>query len=64
MQGEQSSGAVLASLQCSLLCTFSTVESKVGEKRYLAEAVLWTQWKHRGTLTAVSDAKLAMQLGW
>ena len=36
---------------------------KVGEKRYLAEAVLWTHWKHRGTLTAVSDAKLAMLLG-
>lgn len=32
----------------------------VGERRYLAEAVLWTHWKHRGTLTAVSDAKLAM----
>ena len=25
-----------------------------------AEAVLWTNWKHRGTLTAVSDVKLAM----
>ena len=22
----------------------------VGEKRWLAEAVLWTVWKHRGTL--------------
>eukprot|EP00434_Breviolum_minutum_P038507 symbB.v1.2.034159.t1/scaffold4292.1/size81749/2 len=34
--------------------------TSVGEKRYLAEAVLWTNWKHRGTLTAVSDVKLAM----
>lgn len=28
--------------------------------RSQAEAVLWTNWKHRGTLTAVSDVKLAM----
>eukprot|EP00438_Fugacium_kawagutii_P021077 Skav205900 [mRNA] locus=scaffold123:266385:271019:+ [translate_table: standard] len=32
----------------------------VGEKRSVSEAALWTTWKHRGTLTAVSDAKLAM----
>lgn len=32
----------------------------VGERRHLAEAVLWTNWKHRGTLAAVSDVKLAM----
>lgn len=34
--------------------------AQVAEKRHVAEAVLWTNWKHRGTLTAVSDAKLAM----
>jgi len=34
--------------------------AQVAEKRYVAEAVLWTNWKHRGTLTAVSDCKLAM----
>jgi len=32
----------------------------VGERRCLSEAALWTTWKHRGTLTAASDAKLAM----
>lgn len=32
----------------------------VGEKRCVSEASLWTTWKHRGTLTALSDAKLAM----
>lgn len=34
--------------------------AQVTEKAYVAEAVLWTNWKHRGTLTAVSDVKLAM----
>ncbi|CAJ1345915.1 unnamed protein product [Effrenium voratum] len=34
--------------------------AQVGERRYLAEAVLWTNWKHRGTLTAISDVKVAM----
>lgn len=32
----------------------------VHEKGYLAEAVLWTRWRHRGTLSATSDVKLAM----
>lgn len=28
------------------------------EKQWIAEAALWTRWKHRGTLTAAHDAKL------
>jgi len=31
----------------------------VRERSWIAEAVLWTHWKHRGTLQATSDAKLA-----
>jgi hypothetical protein len=32
----------------------------VGEKQYLAEPALWTVWKHQGTITAVSDSKIAV----
>lgn len=32
--------------------------SEVVEKSWLAEAVLWTHWKHQGTLTVEIDAKL------
>lgn len=32
----------------------------VREKSWLAEAALWTTWKHRGTLTATCDVKLAL----
>jgi len=30
----------------------------VNEKEWLAEAALWTYWKHQGTLTALTDAKI------
>mmetsp|Transcript_16809 Transcript_16809/g.36518 ORF Transcript_16809/g.36518 Transcript_16809/m.36518 type:complete len:886 (-) Transcript_16809:325-2982(-) len=42
-------------------CEYSqTPESvMVSEKQYLAEAVLWTRWTHQGTLTSISDVKLA-----
>ncbi|CAE8592031.1 unnamed protein product [Polarella glacialis] len=30
------------------------------ERMWAAEAAIWTQWKHRGTLTATSDVKLAL----
>ena len=40
--------------------TFGFLASAFSLKRSQAEAVLWTNWKHRGTLTAVSDVKLAM----
>jgi hypothetical protein len=33
--------------------------TEVREKQWLCEAVLWTEWRHRGTLTAQSDVKLA-----
>eukprot|EP00928_Gymnodinium_smaydae_P071003 TRINITY_DN54701_c0_g1_i1.p1 TRINITY_DN54701_c0_g1~~TRINITY_DN54701_c0_g1_i1.p1 ORF type:complete len:929 (+),score=174.31 TRINITY_DN54701_c0_g1_i1:125-2788(+) len=33
--------------------------TEVGEKNWIAEPVLWTQWVHQGTLTASSDVKLA-----
>lgn len=32
----------------------------VGERKIIAEAALWTYWKHCGTLVCLSDAKLAM----
>lgn len=32
--------------------------TEVVEKSWLAEAVLWTHWKHQGTLTVEIDAKL------
>eukprot|EP00933_Yihiella_yeosuensis_P041049 TRINITY_DN35495_c0_g1_i1.p1 TRINITY_DN35495_c0_g1~~TRINITY_DN35495_c0_g1_i1.p1 ORF type:complete len:820 (-),score=120.67 TRINITY_DN35495_c0_g1_i1:80-2539(-) len=32
----------------------------VEERQWLCEAVLWTHWRHRGTLTATSDVKMAM----
>ncbi|CAE8605010.1 unnamed protein product [Polarella glacialis] len=32
----------------------------VRERQWVAEAVLWTQWRHKGTLTAMSDVRLAM----
>jgi len=31
----------------------------VNEKQCVAEAVLWTRWTHQGTLTAITDVKLA-----
>lgn len=31
--------------------------AQVTEKAYVAEAVLWTNWKHRGTLTLASRKK-------
>jgi hypothetical protein len=30
------------------------------EKMWVSEPALWTYWKHRGTLTAMTDAKLAV----
>lgn len=33
---------------------------KVYDKCWIAEPVLWTRWKHRGTLVAISDVKMAM----
>ena len=33
---------------------------KVVDKCWIAEPVLWTKWKHRGTLVASSDVKMAM----
>lgn len=33
---------------------------KVGDKCWIAEPVLWTRWKHRGSLVAASDVKMAM----
>jgi len=30
----------------------------VGESNWLSEAVLWTQWRHQGTLRAVSECQL------
>eukprot|EP00930_Biecheleria_cincta_P056969 TRINITY_DN4298_c0_g2_i1.p1 TRINITY_DN4298_c0_g2~~TRINITY_DN4298_c0_g2_i1.p1 ORF type:complete len:824 (+),score=173.04 TRINITY_DN4298_c0_g2_i1:63-2534(+) len=30
------------------------------ERQWLAEAALWTNWRHRGTLTAQSDVKMAL----
>jgi len=32
----------------------------VTEKHWVAEANLWTRWKHRGTLTATGDTKVAL----
>lgn len=32
----------------------------VTERQWLAEAALWTTWRHRGTLTAQSDVKMAL----
>merc|ERR1719203_148710 len=29
------------------------------EKMWIAEGVLWTRWRHKGTLTANGDVKLA-----
>lgn len=34
--------------------------SAVEDGGHAAEAVLWTRWTHKGTLTAASDAKVAM----
>jgi len=34
--------------------------TKVVEKQHLAEAALWTTWRHRGTLTAVNDVKMSL----
>lgn len=31
----------------------------LSEKQWIAEAVLWLQWTHRGTLKAISDIKVA-----
>jgi hypothetical protein len=33
---------------------------QVVEKQWVAEPALWTVWKHQGTLTAVTDAKMAV----
>jgi hypothetical protein len=33
---------------------------KVTEKQWVAEPALWCVWKHQGTLTAVTDCKLAV----
>jgi len=30
------------------------------ERVWIAEATLWTRWRHRGTLTATSECKLAV----
>lgn len=35
-------------------------ECFMGERQWAAEACLWTAWRHRGTLTAVNDVKVAM----
>jgi len=32
----------------------------IGEKQWAAEPALWTVWKHQGTLTAVTDAKICV----
>ncbi|CAJ1458313.1 unnamed protein product, partial [Effrenium voratum] len=44
----------------SLEYTDSYGEVEVVDRTWLAEAVLWTRWKHRGTLVAASDVKMAM----
>merc|ERR1711976_629848 len=31
----------------------------VAERQWIAEATVWTLWRHRGTLTAMNDVKLA-----
>jgi len=32
----------------------------VGEKQWIAEPALWTNWTHRGTFTAATEVKLAL----
>jgi len=49
---------VVAAGQLEYCAAFGEVE-QVGERDFLAEAVLWTRWRHRGTLVATSDAKMA-----
>jgi hypothetical protein len=34
--------------------------TSIGEKQWAAEPALWTVWKHQGTLTAVTDAKICV----
>jgi len=36
------------------------VAHNVGPDQWLGEAALWTTWMHQGTLTAISDAKMAV----
>lgn len=33
---------------------------EVTERQYLSEACLWTNWRHKGTLTATSDVKMTL----
>jgi hypothetical protein len=35
-------------------------KTTLAENQWVAEAALWTRWKHRGTLTPVTDAKMAV----
>jgi hypothetical protein len=35
-------------------------QHKVVEKQWISEPALWTNWKHQGTLTAITDAKMAV----
>jgi hypothetical protein len=49
---------------CKGILDYSSLPSKgldgpVNERQCIAEAVLWTRWTYRGTLTATCDAKLA-----
>mmetsp|Transcript_118053 Transcript_118053/g.220636 ORF Transcript_118053/g.220636 Transcript_118053/m.220636 type:complete len:914 (+) Transcript_118053:152-2893(+) len=40
--------------------SMSGEETEVAEGTYIAEATLWTQWMHRGMLTASTDARLCV----
>jgi hypothetical protein len=35
-------------------------KTKVTDNQWVAEAALWTPWRHRGTLIAITDAKMIM----